>query len=96
MRGELDFKESFRQPHTSTLHSTPSTLNPQPSTLNTQHSTLNPTLYTLNPQDKMVCVQVAEITESAMRGELDFKESFRQRMKLLKGLDRSVLQVIYF
>mmetsp|Transcript_55473 Transcript_55473/g.131213 ORF Transcript_55473/g.131213 Transcript_55473/m.131213 type:complete len:427 (-) Transcript_55473:140-1420(-) len=38
--------------------------------------------------------QVAEITEAAMRGELDFKESFRQRMKLLKGLDRSVLQGI--
>ena len=38
--------------------------------------------------------QVAEITEAAMRGELDFKESFRQRMKLLKGLDRSVPQGI--
>jgi hypothetical protein len=27
---------------------------------------------------------------------LDFKELFRQRMKLLKGIDRSVLQVIFF
>ena len=36
--------------------------------------------------------QVAEITESAMRGELDFKESFAQRMALLKGLDESVLE----
>ncbi len=35
--------------------------------------------------------QVAAITEAAMRGELDFQESFRQRMALLKGLDESVL-----
>ena len=35
--------------------------------------------------------QVSAITESAMRGEIDFKESFRRRMALLKGLDESVL-----
>ena len=35
--------------------------------------------------------QVAEITESAMRGELDFNASFAKRMALLKGLDESVL-----
>lgn len=35
--------------------------------------------------------QVAAITEQAMRGELDFKESFAQRMALLKGLDERVL-----
>jgi phosphoserine phosphatase len=35
--------------------------------------------------------QVAAITESAMRGELDFQESFRRRLGLLKGLDESVL-----
>ena len=38
--------------------------------------------------------QVAAITESAMRGEIDFSESFRQRMALLKGLDESVLKDI--
>jgi len=38
--------------------------------------------------------QVSQITESAMRGEIDFKESFIQRMALLKGLDESVLQNI--
>jgi phosphoserine phosphatase len=38
-----------------------------------------------------VGAQVAAITESAMRGELDFQESFRRRMALLKGLDESVL-----
>ncbi|HTF96820.1 MAG TPA: phosphoserine phosphatase SerB [Cellvibrio sp.] len=35
--------------------------------------------------------QVSEITEAAMRGELDFKQSFARRMALLKGLDESVL-----
>ena len=38
--------------------------------------------------------QVAKITEAAMRGELDFAESFRRRLSLLKGLDESVLQGI--
>lgn len=36
--------------------------------------------------------QVAAITERAMQGELDFKESFRERMALLKGLSESVLE----
>jgi phosphoserine phosphatase len=35
--------------------------------------------------------EVAAITEAAMRGELDFKESFRRRIALLEGLDESVL-----
>lgn len=35
--------------------------------------------------------QVSEITEAAMRGEIDFTESFKRRMALLKGLDESVL-----
>ncbi|MBR9866752.1 MAG: phosphoserine phosphatase SerB [Oceanospirillales bacterium] len=38
--------------------------------------------------------QVAEITEAAMRGEIDFTESFARRMALLKGLDESVLERI--
>lgn len=38
--------------------------------------------------------QVAQITERAMRGELDFTESFKRRVSLLKGLDESVLQGI--
>lgn len=38
--------------------------------------------------------QVATITESAMRGEIDFKESFRQRLGLLDGLDADVLAAI--
>ncbi len=36
--------------------------------------------------------QVAAITESAMRGELDFQQSFRKRVSLLKGLPEAALQ----
>ena len=36
--------------------------------------------------------QVADITEQAMRGELDFNESFRARVALLKGLDEGALE----
>lgn len=35
--------------------------------------------------------QVAAITERAMRGELDFTESFKARVALLEGLDEAVL-----
>ncbi|WP_252177846.1 phosphoserine phosphatase SerB [Endozoicomonas sp. 4G] len=35
--------------------------------------------------------KVADITERAMQGELDFNESFRERLAMLKGLDESVL-----
>ena len=35
--------------------------------------------------------KVKAITESAMNGELEFKESFKRRMKLLRGLNEDVL-----
>lgn len=38
--------------------------------------------------------KVKAITERAMRGEIDFKESFTERVELLKGLDVSVMQDI--
>ena len=38
--------------------------------------------------------KVKAITERAMRGEIDFNESFRERVALLKGLDTSVMQDI--
>ena len=38
--------------------------------------------------------EVKAITEAAMRGEIDFSESFKQRCALLKGLDVSVMQEI--
>ncbi|MCC7681961.1 MULTISPECIES: phosphoserine phosphatase SerB [unclassified Janthinobacterium] len=39
--------------------------------------------------------QVAAITEAAMRGELDFAASLKQRVALLEGLDASALQRVY-
>ena len=38
--------------------------------------------------------EVAKITESAMRGELDFAASLRERAALLAGLDASVLDAV--
>lgn len=38
--------------------------------------------------------KVKEITERAMRGEIDFTESFKERVALLKGLDEKVLKEI--
>lgn len=38
--------------------------------------------------------EVKAITERAMRGEIDFCESFRERVALLKGLDESVMKEI--
>ncbi|MBP2622517.1 phosphoserine phosphatase SerB [Streptococcus oricebi] len=39
--------------------------------------------------------QVAEITEAAMRGDLDFEAALRQRVALLKGLPQTIFEDIY-
>jgi phosphoserine phosphatase len=39
--------------------------------------------------------QVAAITASAMRGEIEYHESLRRRLALLEGLDESALQRVY-
>ncbi|WP_409268271.1 phosphoserine phosphatase SerB [Massilia sp. BHUDP2] len=39
--------------------------------------------------------QVAEITEAAMRGELDFAASLTRRVALLEGLDATALERVY-
>jgi len=41
-----------------------------------------------------VGAEVQAITEAAMRGELDFRASFRRRVALLKGLPESALQQV--
>jgi phosphoserine phosphatase len=41
-----------------------------------------------------VGAEVAAITESAMRGEIDFAQSFRRRVALLEGLDEGVLEEV--
>lgn len=38
--------------------------------------------------------QVSEITEAAMRGELDFSQSLERRVSLLKGLEESVMEKV--
>jgi phosphoserine phosphatase len=50
--------------------------------------------------DEMAVVQgigekVKKITERAMNGEINFDESLRERVALLKGMDRKNLQIIY-
>jgi len=42
-----------------------------------------------------VGTKVAQITERAMNGELNFKEALRERVRLLKGLPESALQKVY-
>ncbi len=39
--------------------------------------------------------EVAEVTEAAMRGDLDFEASLRQRVALLEGLDEGALDKVY-
>jgi phosphoserine phosphatase len=39
--------------------------------------------------------QVAAMTESAMRGEIEFAESLRRRVALLQGLEEAALQRVY-
>lgn len=38
--------------------------------------------------------EVSAITERAMQGELDFYQSFRQRLSMLKGLDKGAVQSV--
>lgn len=39
--------------------------------------------------------EVARVTDAAMRGELDFEESLRSRVALLKGVDATALDSVY-
>lgn len=39
--------------------------------------------------------EVSEVTEAAMRGEIDYRESLRRRLALLAGLDARVLARVY-
>jgi len=39
--------------------------------------------------------EVATVTEAAMRGDLDFEQSLRARVRLLAGLDASVIDEVY-
>ena len=61
---------------------------------------MDSTLITIECIDEIADMQglkpsVAAITEAAMRGEIDFAESLRQRVSLLAGLDESALAQVY-
>lgn len=63
-------------------------------------SDMDSTLITIECVDEIAAgvglkEQVTEITEQAMRGELDFEQSLRRRVALLAGLDARVLQEVY-
>ena len=61
---------------------------------------MDSTLITMETIDELadmvgIKAEVAKITESAMRGEIEYDESLRRRLALLKGLDQSALQRVY-
>jgi phosphoserine phosphatase len=61
---------------------------------------MDSTLITIECIDEIADIQglkpqVAEITEAAMRGEIEFRESLTRRVALLKGLDAGALQRVY-
>lgn len=63
-------------------------------------SDMDSTLITIECIDEIAAqaglkTQVAEITERAMCGELDFEQSLRSRVALLKGLPETALQQVY-
>lgn len=55
------------------------------------------TMETIDELADMVNIkpQVAAITERAMRGEIEYDQSLRERLALLKGLDVTALQRVY-
>ena len=63
-------------------------------------SDMDSTLITIECVDEIAAQlgikpQVAAITERAMRGEIDFRQSLKERVALLKGLPESQLQTVY-
>lgn len=61
---------------------------------------MDSTLITIETIDELADLvglkpQVAAITEQAMRGEIEYNESLRRRVAVLKGLDESALRRVY-
>ena len=61
---------------------------------------MDSTLITIECIDEMADIrgikpQVAAITASAMRGEIEYHESLRRRLALLEGMDESALSRVY-
>jgi phosphoserine phosphatase len=61
---------------------------------------MDSTLITIETVDELADMvglkqEVAAITAQAMRGEIEYDQSLRQRVELLKGLEESALQRVY-
>jgi len=61
---------------------------------------MDSTLITMETIDELadmvnIKAEVAAITARAMRGEIEYDQSLRERLALLKGLDESALQRVY-
>jgi phosphoserine phosphatase len=61
---------------------------------------MDSTLITIETIDELADLvgykrQVAEITEAAMRGEIEYDESLRRRLAVMRGLDEAALQRVY-
>ena len=61
---------------------------------------MDSTLITIETIDELADLvglkrEVAAITEQAMRGEIEYNESLRRRVAVLKGLDESALRRVY-
>lgn len=61
---------------------------------------MDSTLITMETIDELadmvgIKAEVAKITERAMRGEIEYDQSLRERLALLKGLEESALQRVY-
>ena len=72
----------------------------QPDTVRLLISDMDSTLISIECVDEIadhvgIKSEVSEITEAAMRGELDFKSSLQKRVKLLKGLPTHALECVY-
>ena len=60
---------------------------------------MDSTLIPMEVIDELACEagvndQVSKITEAAMRGELDFNQSFEQRLSLLKGMSEQAVESV--
>jgi phosphoserine phosphatase len=90
--------EALRQAYNFDINAIPADFKPQ--NVKLLVSDMDSTLISIECVDEIADYinakpQVAAITEAAMRGDIDFETSLRQRVSLLKGLDVGVLAKVY-
>lgn len=94
----LEILQTLRQHHEFDINLLPSDFDPEQTKLLV--TDMDSTLINIECVDEIADFinakpQVAAITEAAMRGEIDFETSLRQRVSLLQGLDIAVLEKVY-